>query len=242
MLRTRGRAALTVLAAAAALLLTGCDTSGTVEVVSADELTVDLVFTDLEPASCTPVDNSTVHVTAIPVSEGGGTVSCHVQGSVQLSALENTVSFTTIGDYAVLASDFRGIDTAGGGLDLSVVVPGEVVAASQGVVSRNSVHYVGSVAALAEDPLTVVSSTRPRPPAAVFAVGGVLVGAAATLLVVAVRRRSAAALDPVVEDAPGEGPEQPQDAAVSAEPAAPGAADQPPPPPDHSIWAPPDDD
>ncbi|MGC3992904.1 MAG: hypothetical protein QM779_02035 [Propionicimonas sp.] len=245
MFRTRGRPAMAVLAAAAALLLTGCDTSGSIEVVSADELKVDLVFTDLDATGCTPVDNSTVHVTATPVS-ADGTVSCHVQGSVQLSALEDAMRFTTIGDYTVLTSDFSGIDTADSNLDLEVIVPGEVVAATRGVVSHNSVHYTGSLATLAQDPLTIVSTTRQQPPPALFAGGGALLGVALTLFVLALRRRATATSggeadapsEPVVEPVEG----QPSDAAdgLGADPDE--QAGEPSPPPDHSIWAPPEDE
>lgn len=251
---------LALIAVASTLALAGCDTSGTVEVLSADELTVDLVFTEVDAASCTAIDNSTVHISAVPITTNGAS-SCHVQGSVQTSALDG-VTYAALGDYGVFSADFRGEASLSGNLDVTLVLPGTVTASTVGSVSRNSVHFTGTLESLAKDHVTVVSVTRQTPPAALLGVLGLLVGVGATLLVLFARRRSASA----PPEFPGAGPEGQPDAEgepdtgsgyVDGAPAtaAPTVLESPHPdlsdpptegkepdaPPDHTIWARPDD-
>lgn len=253
---------------AAGVLLAGCDTAGRIEVVSVDELSVDLTFTDVDPVGCTQIENSTMHLSAVASTDSSGRDTCRVQGAVELAAL-SSVRVSSTGDYEVLSGTLGQSGSEPGELDLTVVMPGTVVASSHGTASGDTVHFVGPLASLLGDGFVVVSSQRQELPWPLVGLIGFLTGAVVVLGWLRVRRRGQPnpAPLPLETDEPGRGqapggdPEPAAELEPVAEPEtlevdhswlAEPPADQTPAtagaepapveePPDHSMWAPPED-
>ena len=193
--------------AAAAVLLAGCDTAGRIEVVSVDEVSVDLTFTDVDPVGCTQIENSTMHLSAVASTDSSGRNTCRVQGAVELAALTG-VRVTSAGDYEVLSGTLGQRGSEAGELDLTVVMPGAVVASSHGTTSGDAVHFVGPLASLLGESFVVVSSQRQEPPWPLVGLIGFSAGVVVVLGWLRLRRggRPSPASLPLEADEPGGAP------------------------------------
>lgn len=250
-----------------AACLSGCEIRGTVNVLSDQDLAVDVTMTGLNRGMCTSL---TSELTELEVQRGidsTGQRFCRVRGAVKAEDLTN-VHLASAAEYYVLTVDAPGRLTSFPLSDLTVRFPGQVVESSHGTVSGSSVHLDDLAALAIGEPLRVVALRRAGPPGWLLAAGmGLLSGAIATFAAqrwwasrrARVRERTDAEAAAVEEPAV-EGPE-PIDSSTPAyerffaPPAEPeqvwlGSAEDGTQtgltarhprqsPPDHSIWAPP---
>ncbi len=255
---------------AAGVLLSGCDLQGHVDVISPDEVSLDLLVSE-EGLDCGALTSSGT-LTFEPGPDVDGSASCHITGTMPLSSLGfDELRTGEIGEYWSFTGTLS--DVLGNWPDVIIDVrfPGEVVEANQGTIQGNTLRLNPSQFTTNE--VHVVARNRPGPASWVVAgAAGVAAGVVLTLVVVGLLRRARRA-----REAPDEGPGSavaPADGpglAPPAEPAAeaPAPAGQPvaepviyhawfatpPEPPadtpdqpsdaeesrDHSMWAPPEE-
>ncbi len=257
------RIASCIAAAVLALLLSGCEVRGTVDVRSGTEAVADLVFTEAQVDCYGLTRYAGLVIKGTPESDGHQT--CRAQGTIDPEALKDFgIQLTQAGEYVIVELQ---LPTQIGFMPIQVDIgfPGTVVDSGGLTVTGNSVR-LGNASGLSDgNPIRLVAQSHPGPQWWVLALlGGLIGGVALTLAGVLLlrRRRLRTEVNPVGdEDADAEptvtldtepardpGYEAlfappPPDTEV-AQPPAPAAS--PPDPPvavaaDHTIWAPPDD-
>nr|WP_300142948.1 hypothetical protein [Propionicimonas sp.] len=269
MFRSGARIALASMAVPLALLLAGCDTTGTIEVRSPTELGIDLTLTDYPRGNCNNVGSTDTEITVERGIDASGKRYCRMHGTLKTESVYG-VQILPVGDYYVVSLDLGENTEDPGTVDITLTLPGTVLASSSGTISGNTVRLTGQEP-LRED-FELVARAGPETPWVPIAGGaGLALGVAGALLVRRRRGRTAAAPVPPTEpdqgappDAPPAQPhaegtaaddwsdERPRPATdptfwsrppVPENPAPAAAAeDDPPgsrPPVDHSIWGPP---
>lgn len=247
--------------AACGLLLTGCRVQGSVEVVSPDQLTVDLLLVGDE-APC-DVAFQSPRLAYTRTTDSTGAPACRVTGTLDtqyLRAFELTI--TDVGEYRIFRTDETSRRRSWPDGALEIRFPGEVQVTSLGTISGNTVR-INDLPALS-DGIEVVALSRPGPPDRLLWGGvGLVGGLAVALLGLVLARRSArgrrvepeepdlvAAVPLTGVDAdPGEDgtdwASAPDDGLAPRGPDWSGGPDRPArssgfsPPDDHSFWAPP---
>ena len=252
--RIVGCAAATVLA----LLLSGCEVRGTVDVKSGTEAVADLVFTEAEPDCYGLTRFAGLVVKGIPDSDGDQT--CRAQGTLELEALEDFgIQLTQVGEYLIV--DLALPERVGYmPLEIDISFPGQVIEDGGLPVSGTGVRLGNATIISDASPARIVALSHPGPEWWVLAlvgglVSGVLFTLAGLLLVhrehrlrTALNADAADALSPADADADAAQAPSPSDAGWApatgtAEPppfAAPADQDGPVPDPDyHAQFAPP---
>ncbi len=144
-----------VLVSVLALLLAGCRASGTVDVRSAEEVAVDLVFVDVsyEQAPCNPhAWGPNFPLETLPGVTPDGRLTCRVRGVTHPARLSRHLTLTAAGEYLSFGYNPLAIGPDGrlpigdarltiDDLDLTVAFPGRVLGAN-GAVDGSSVRFV----------------------------------------------------------------------------------------------------
>ncbi len=232
MFRRHGMCVLAALAPALALLLAGCDVRGSAEVRSADEVFVDLTFTDLPRGRCWALGHSDAGVTTVQHSVRGVS-TCRVRGSFRPSSVI-FVDLASVADYYVLSVDLTATAGSVGNADVFVSMPGTVGASSHGVVDGAHIRLSGEDVAFAGSYLRVVAQADNGSGWTPMALG--LLAVAALGLVAAFRRRAAES-----RPFPADGTASPSDTATTAHHATLVSVRAPIGSVDHSVWAEPDE-
>lgn len=162
MSRTRGRIAAALLTPALAFLLVGCEIRGTVDVISDEDVAIDVTITGLGRGECTDVGNNLSDLDVDRGISSSGTRFCRVKGVAKTEALAG-LDVAGAGEYYVLELMFAGAASSWPTSDLTVNFPGQVLESSHGTVAGNSVHLT-DLSPFASDSLRVVALTRPGPP------------------------------------------------------------------------------
>ena len=144
-----------VLVSVLAVLLAGCRASGTVDVRSAEEVAVDLVFVDVsyEQAPCNPhAWGPNFPLETLPGVTPDGRLTCRVRGVTHPARLSRHLTLTAAGEYLSFGYNPLAIGPDGrlpigdarltiDDLDLTVAFPGRVLGAN-GAVDGSSVRFV----------------------------------------------------------------------------------------------------
>jgi hypothetical protein len=200
MFRSGGRIALALVTAPLALLLAACNTTGTIEVRSPTELAIDLTLTDYPRGSCTDVGSSDTELAVERGVDSRGERFCRLRGTVKAESVYG-VRIQPLGDYYIVSLDLGENTTDPGVVDITLTLPGPVVASSSGTISGNSVRLTGREA-LHED-FELVARARPETSwVPIAGVAGLAVGVAGTLLVLRWRRRTALVPTPDTQSDP----------------------------------------
>lgn len=240
-----------------ALLLAGCRVEGTVDVVAAGEVTIDLLLVGDE-ATC-DVSVQTPRLAYTKATDATGAEACRVTGTLRPEDLQTLdLVLVDAGEYLLFRTG--GTEDRSGWPDGSITFrfAGDVIRASQGTVAGNTV-LIGELPALS-DGIEVVALNRAGPPdrvlwAGLGAAGGATLALGGLIVLRGIRnRRAAGASTPSEAVPPGDpGPvvavpltDPGQDTTWLAVPAAPAELPatnepgRPPsgPAPDHSVWAP----
>lgn len=160
-----------------ACCLSGCEVRGTVDVLSAEDVAVDVTITGLSRGACS---SNTSGMSEVEVQRGidtSGQRFCRVRGVAKVEELSG-LTIASAAEYYVFTVEFDGVSTSWPVSDLTVRFPGQVVDASMGTVSGSSVHLDDLSTLAGGEPLQVVALQRPGPPGWLVAAGfGVLGGA-----------------------------------------------------------------
>ena len=238
-----------------ALLVSGCEVRGTVEVKSGTEAVADLVFTESE-ADCLGLTKfAGLIIKGVPESDGHQT--CRAQGTIDLEALKELgITLTQTGEYVIV--DLALPQRVGSmPLEIDISFPGVVVEDAGMPVTGNSVRLGNATGISDFSPARFVALSHPGPQWWVIGLssgfaGGV--GLTLVLLWLFGRRRRLAArpLSPVppepsttVRDPEYEAlfapPSADEPARVPLSPAPSGKAGEAEPGADHRVWGPPGD-
>lgn len=240
--------------ALSALLLAGCDVSGTIDLQADDALAVDVVVSGDGFGEGCPDAIDSLAVTTEPGTDGATT--CRITGTLPIAQLSQVMTVKDVGEYTVITVTLQPDDLAfPDPVDLTLRFPGEVLASSGGQVDGNRVR-ISRTADLRG--LEIVALNRPGPPdRVIWGLVGVGVGALGVGAFWVARRRTRLAADsaaahPDLSAADVDPPQAaaPPAAALAPELFVPGSpAPVPPADPspdaadttqtDHSIWAPP---
>lgn len=234
------------------LLLAGCRVEGTVDVLSADSLTFDLLLVGTD-APCNSEQNSP-RFTYQKTTDDSGASACRVGGTLKPSDLDDFhFTLTDAGEYRVFGLGLGGdwVDWPDG--DVSFRFPGDVLSTNVGTPSGNEVR-ISDLSSLSNG-IQVVALNRPGPERwVVGAAAGLGAGVALALLAVWGFRRVRRRADPLDADPGAAAPIENADAhwtqpgdlttapVAGADAAWAPPSEHDPPEVDHSIWAPPDED
>ncbi len=182
------RAALGCGLALTGLLLAGCRVEGTVEVVSSQELTVDLLLVGAD-ADCEPTVQAS-RLTYTPTADATGADACRVTGTLPPEEWETLdLVLVDAGEYLVFRTGRTGGRDGWPEGEITFRFAGDVVDASQGTVSGSTVR-IPELPALG-DGIEVVALKRPGPPDRVlWAAFGAGAGVTLALLAALALRRS----------------------------------------------------
>lgn len=239
------RAGLATALVAGAALLSGCTVTGDLW-LTAEDLRLDLrvrhaKYSDV-PAPCTEGGRGELGLTPVVVEQTDTEVACTIAGAVSLTSpteRENWVNFLVgpAGDDLMLLvppGSFFPADGPQTTLDLTVHLPGDVVAAGGAAEIEGRTLRIADAEALGREGVAVTVRTAPGfptwllPAGAGLALGGLAVGAAARLR----RRRPAVEPRPLPE-------ERPAAPAASGTPVVVERVEPPPdlPPEDPQVWS-----
>ena len=146
-----------------ALCLSGCEVRGTVDVLTEQDIAIDIVITGLNRGACSA---ATSGVSEVEVQRGintSGQRFCRVRGVVKVEEVSG-LTIASAAEYYVFTVEFNDVTTSWPASDLTVRFPGQVVDASQGAVSGSSLHLDDLSALAGGEPLQVVALSRPGPP------------------------------------------------------------------------------
>ncbi|HQA78691.1 MAG TPA: hypothetical protein PLL50_10090 [Propionicimonas sp.] len=239
-----------VAAAVAALLLTGCEIEGSVDVVSSEQVALDLTFTGTAE-DCQQFPDSSVYGLTVDTTYDDDQATCRMYGTVDARTLADVFPYfvaTEVGDHYLFSTRFGGYSFDS--VDVTVGFPGDVVSATRGEVSGNQVRLTDPADFSGENEVVkIVAHSRPGAQwwPALLAGGSVLAAGAAFVvgLLVGRRRRDASEAAETFDLTPDVG--RPIDRSwyapdahtrVPTEPAT-GDFRAPSGPADHSAWAPP---
>lgn len=239
MSRTWGRIAAALLVPALAFLLAGCEIRGTVDVLSDEDVAVDVTITGLGRGQCTDVGNNLSDLDVERGTNSSGTRFCRVKGVAKTEALAG-LDVVMAGEYYVLELEFAGAASSWPTSDVTVNFPGQVLESSHGTVTWNSVR-ITDLSPFATDGLRVVALTRPGPPWWVVAGAlGILAGALGALASGRFRRFSRMGSAQASTGSAARADGGSLDSGADGVPATPSPADDPPAPTvDPQFFAPP---
>ena len=164
-----------------ALLVSGCEVRGTVDVKSGTEAVADLVFTESE-ADCLGLTKfAGLIIKGVP--ESGGDQTCRAQGTIDLEALKDLgIRLTHTGEYLIV--DLALPQRVGYmPIEIDISFPGVVVEDAGMPVTGNSVRLGNATGISDFSPARVVALSHPGPQWWVFALAGGLVSGVALTLV-----------------------------------------------------------
>jgi hypothetical protein len=178
-------------AALLALLLSGCEVHGTVDVRSGTEAEANLVFTEAEVDCLGLTKYAGLVIKGTPESDGHQT--CRAQGTIDLASLKDFgIQLTQTGEYLMvdlaLPQRFGYMPT-----QVDISFPGTVLDGGGTTVSGNSVRLDEGTGVTTFSPARVVALSHPGPAWWIMALFGGFVGGVALtvacLLLLRVRRR-----------------------------------------------------
>lgn len=177
--------------AACGVLLAGCRVQGSVDVVSRDQLAVDLLLVGDE-APC-DVAFQSPRLAYTRTTDSTGAPACRVTGTLDtqyLRAFELTI--TDVGEYRIFRTDETSRRRSWPDGALEIRFPGDVQTTSLGTISGHTVR-INDLPSLS-DGIEVVALSRPGPPDRLLWGGiGLAGGLAVALLGLGLARRSARA-------------------------------------------------
>ncbi len=216
----------TLAGVALALLLAGCEITGTVDVRSETEVVADFTITHAE-ADCLGLEEFRGLVVRGTPDSSGNQV-CRAQGTIDLNAFEDVgLGLSRVGEFLVL--DLAVPEQLGyAPIDVTVIFPGQVIEAGGGRAAGNRVTLEPGTGITSAGGTRVVALAHPGPEWWVLGVlAGLVCGAALTLAGFWFWRRRRAQRPPATGSAP---PEVPPEGGqpVDGDPApAPAGSDQP---------------
>ncbi|MGV8908637.1 MAG: hypothetical protein ACOH1Y_06605 [Propionicimonas sp.] len=238
-----------IAACCGALLLAGCEISGTVEVHSDSEVVANLIVTKAEADCLGLTEFAGLVVKGTPDPDGDQL--CRANGIVDLAELKDYgVEVSRLGEYLMvdLALPRRIRDMP---ISIDITFPGPVVTAGDTTASGNQVTLTEGVGVANSGPTRVIAMSHAGPQWWVLGLtAGFVVGVGLTLAFVLVLRRRRLRSRPATPAATVREPDDdawfapPSSGAMppaSAEPVPPGRVPGPEQATDHRIWAPPAD-
>ncbi len=174
--------------ALAGLALAGCRAQGTFDILSDDQVSVDLTVTDTEIVC--PRELDALKLTIVRTTDPSGAPACHVTGTTQATYFSPFgIDISSAAEYLVLQASISGGRDSWPPADITIRFPGDVVQSNQGTVAGNTVRITDLGPVAEGSGLRVVALGRPGPAAWVLGVlAGVAGGVAAALIVVFGRR------------------------------------------------------
>ncbi|MGC3992903.1 MAG: hypothetical protein QM779_02030 [Propionicimonas sp.] len=183
----RRRAMAALGAAVAGVLLSGCHVQGTVDVLSTEGASLDLLVSDFT-FECVPSSEPLASVRLEPGPDVLGSATCHVSGRMPLSSLGfSDFHASAVGEYWTFDGALN--SNRGGWPDdeIEVRFPGDVLESNQGTIRGRSLLL--NPARLTSGQIRVVTLNRPGPANwVVAAAAGGVAGIVLTILLASLIR------------------------------------------------------